>query len=47
MHSIPQSILYARALSTWNHEFATRSETGFVIPGPNSVYKHSSMYQNF
>ena len=42
-----QSLLYTTALSTWNHEFATRFETRFVIPGPDSVYKHSSMYQNF
>ena len=41
------SLLYTIALSTWNHEFATLSEIGFVITGPNSVYKDSSMYQNF
>jgi hypothetical protein len=40
-------MLYDIALSTWNHECATLSETGFVIPGPNSVYKHYSLYQNF
>ena len=24
-----------------------RSDTGFVIPSPNSVYKHYTSYQNF
>ena len=46
-HLVHAVMLYTTVFSTWNHEFATRSETGFVIFGPDSVYKHSSMYQNF